>query len=217
MDHPEHPFIHKLFLFFISILFVNVAILDFLLIKDLKSVFSTTLFSPYQKISSEKTAQLTCPQSCIDQINKVEEFLSGKISSQSLLLQTNPTQQTATQPKQFFITIGSGTGSSDDWQDVPGLQVTIDSSQYGKIKAAYFETSVYIPNANQEVYVRLYNVTDNHPVWYSDLTFNNAGVAQTQTTQPIILENGNKAYKVQMRTQLRASTNINSRIRIDTY
>jgi len=208
MDHPEHPFVHKLFLFFISLLFLNVVILDCLLIRNFRSVFSATLAS---------TTQLTCPQSCIDRINKVEASLSEKVSSQSLLFQTTPTQQTATQPKQFFITIGSGTGSSDDWQDVPGLQVTIDSSQYGKIKAAYFETSVYVPNANQEVYVRLYNVTDNHPVWYSDLTFNNAGVAQTQTTQPIILENGNKAYKVQMRTQLRASTNINSRIRIDTY
>ncbi len=217
MDHPEHPFIHKLFLFFISILFVNVAILDFLLIKDLKSVFSTMLFSPYQKTSSEKTAQPTCPQSCIDQINKVEESLSGKISSQSLLLQTTSTQQTTNQAKQFFITFGSGTGSSEDWQDVSGLQVTIDSSQYGKIKAAYFETSVYVPSANQDVYVRLYNVTDKHPVWYSDLTFNNAGTAQTQTSQPIILAEGNKAYTVQMKAQLRALTNINSRIRIDTY
>ncbi len=217
MDHPEHPFVHKLFLFFMSLLFVNVVILDFLLMKNFGSILSTTLFSPYQQTSASDTTKLTCPQACIDQLNKLEESLSEKISSQSLLLQTTSTQQTTNQAKQFFITFGSGTGSSEDWQDVSGLQVTIDSSQYGKIKAAYFETSVYVPGANQDVYVRLYNVTDKHPVWYSDLTFNNAGTAQTQTSQPIILADGNKAYTVQMKAQLRALTNINSRIRIDTY
>lgn len=218
MDHPEHPFVHRLFLLFISILFLNIVILDYFLFKNIGTVFNIPIFSAQQKSSAtDRQTQPICPQACADKINSVETSLSQAIATSSQIPQSNSSSQTNNQVKEYFVTIGSGTGASDTWQDVPGLQVTIDSSRYGKIKAAYYEVSVYVPNTNQIVYVRLYDVTDDHQVWYSDLTFNNAGTAQTQTSQPIVLESGNKTYKVQMKTELKFTTNVTSRIRIDTY
>lgn len=218
MDHPEHPFVHKLFLLFISILFLNIVILDYLLFKSFGTVLNIPIFSAQQQSAApDRQTQSICPQACADKINSLETSLSQVIATSSQVPQSNSSPQTNNQVKEYFVTIGSGTGTSDTWQDVPGLQVTIDSSQYGKIKAAYYEASVYVPNSNQIVYVRLYDVTDDHQVWYSDLTFNNAGTAQTQTSQPIVLESGNKIYRVQMKTELKFTTNVTSRIRIDTY
>ncbi len=216
--HPEHHFVHKFTLFFISFLFLNIVILDYLLFKNFGTVFNIPIFSPQQRSSAtDGQTQNICPQACTDKISSVETSLSQAIVTSSQIPQINSSPQTNNQVKEYFVTIGSGTGASDTWQDVPGLQVTIDSSQYGKIKAAYYEVSVYVPNANQIVSVRLYDITDDHQVWYSDLTFNNAGTAQTQSSPPIVLEKGSKTYKVQMKTELKFSTNITSRIRIDTY
>lgn len=215
-QNPEHPLVHKLFLLFILVLFLNILVLDFVLIKKFPTILRDPLFlSQTAPTPSSRTTQLACPQSCLEKIDTEITNLSQSATSSS---QTSQPAQApaANQVKEFFITVGSGAGSSDNWQNVPGLQVTIDASQYGKIKNVYFEVSAHVPNTNQIVYARLYDVTDDHPVWYSEMTFTNAGVAQTQTSAPLIFPEGKKTYAVQMKTQLKYPTNITSRIRIDT-
>ncbi len=153
----------------------------------------------------------SCPQSCLSYIQEA--------TASSITLQTNTggaTKNNVVQ-KELFVPIGSGTNSSDDWEDVPGLQVIVDTAQYNKIKSSFFEASVYVPSGNQIVYVRLYNLTDKHPVWFSELTFANANTSQQLTSDKITLDSGNKAYKVQMKTQLKIPATLNSsRIRIIT-
>ena len=113
--------------------------------------------------------------------------------------------------------MGSGTNSSEDWEDVPGLQVIVNTANYGKVKQAFFEASVHTKNTNQVVYVRIYNMTDDHPVWFSELTFNDSINPGSQTAQ-ITLDSGNKAYKVQMKTQLRSTATLDqARIHTLTY
>lgn len=101
--------------------------------------------------------------------------------------------------KELFIPIGQGGSSGTDWTDISGAQVSIDSAKYTSIKQIVFETSIESPN-DQIVYVRLYNQTDNHPVWYSDVSTTTS--TQSLTSQPIQLDSGNKLYQVQMKTQL---------------
>src|SRR4030067_1857406 len=72
-------------------------------------------------------------------------------------------------PKEYFIAFGSGSGSSGDWEDVSGLEAVIDFGNYQNIKEIKFETSVSVPTGNESVSVRLYNKTDKHPVWNSEL------------------------------------------------
>ena len=45
---------------------------------------------------------------------------------------STPTVTPASIPqiKEFFIPLGSGTNSTDDWDDVSGLKVSIDSATY---------------------------------------------------------------------------------------
>ena len=50
--------------------------------------------------------------------------------------------------------------------------------------------------------MRLYNVTDKHPVWFSDVSLE-GGTPALLISKPITLDSGNKTYQVQMKTSLK--------------
>jgi len=109
--------------------------------------------------------------------------------------------------KEYFISFGSGSTSSIDWVDVGGLQTTLDLSTYGTVDKIFFEASVAVPTANQSVSVRLFNKTDKHPVWNSEVSMN-AGDSSYLVSNPIVYDKGKKTYQVQMRTQLGSQANL---------
>lgn len=114
--------------------------------------------------------------------------------------------------KDYYIPFGTGSNQTDDWTDVSGLQATIDFGSYQNIKEVRFEVSVNIPTSNQTASVRLFNETDRHPVWFSEVvTTNNVYTVSA----PIVYDNSPKVYKVQMKTQLKFLANLTlSRIHI---
>lgn len=120
--------------------------------------------------------------------------------------------QTGSAVKEYFVTLGSGSSQASDWTDVPGLTAQIDFGSYTGIKEIHFEASVGIPTANETASVRLFNVTDKHPVWYSEITLVNG---QFVSSNPIIYDTGSKLYQVQMKTSLQFMANlIQSRIHV---
>lgn len=117
--------------------------------------------------------------------------------------------------QELFIPLSGGSTQNDQWEDVSGTDVTIDTASYSSIKQAYFEASLSVPTKNGIVYARLFNVTDKHPVWFSEI-----GTGNEQSTlirsAPIQLDKGNKTYRVQMRTTLRYVSLMSSgRIRLN--
>lgn len=110
-------------------------------------------------------------------------------------------------PKEYFIAFGSGTNSSSDWQDVPGAEAVLDFGNYQNIKEVKFEASITVPTANQAVWVRLFNKTDQHPVWNSEVTMS-GGASSYMVSSPIVYDKGSKTYQVQMKTQLKYTANL---------
>lgn len=108
--------------------------------------------------------------------------------------------------KEYFIPLGAGSGSTDDWANVDGLIANVDLGTFQNIKEISFEVSVNVPTANQIVWVRLYNKTDKHPVWNSEVNFNGAG--GYVASQPLIYDKGERMYQVQIKTQLKYPANI---------
>ncbi len=126
----------------------------------------------------------------------------------------NVSQNYASPVKDYFISLGSGTSDAGDWTDVPGVSADINFGNYRSIKEIRFEVSIYVPTANETVSVRLYNMTDKHPVWNSEVT-SNGGQTEILTSSPLVYDTGEKVYQVQMKTQLRYSaTLVQSRIHI---
>lgn len=115
-------------------------------------------------------------------------------------------EKAVSMPKEYFVPFGFGTGQASDWEDVPGLQASVDFDNYQNIKSVVFEVTVNVPTANQDVWVRLYNITDKHPVWYSEVTAKNNTFT---ASQPIVFDKGKKVYQVQMKTQLSYPANLN--------
>lgn len=167
---------------------INVLIIDAVVLKHL--FFSGAVLGT--------TTNETCPNACIAQINQVV----GKTSANSA--------------KEYYVPLGSGTNSTDTWTDVAGASAYIDTVSYGKIKKATFEATISVPSGSQQVWVRLYNSTDKHPVWYSEVSTDNSGPILL-VSPAITLDSGNKLYQVQMKSQLKGFTNLTqSRIHITT-
>jgi len=117
------------------------------------------------------------------------------------VLGTTDTVATVNTVKEFYVPLGTGTVGSTDWTDVKGAAAKL----YGKFKKVTFEASVSVPSGTASV--RLFNATDKHPVWYSEMTLANAG-PELLTSSAIALDSGNKLYQVQMKSQLGATTNL---------
>jgi hypothetical protein len=196
---------------FLIIIIGNLFIIDVALFWSssktyVKPLTTTSLTSK----EATKSSTDTCSTACKEEIVKAV--------ANSSLKQTPTTQTTiTTSVKENFIPMGSGSSTANNWEDVPGAQAYIDSTAYASIKTVTFEESLYTPTANQTAYARLYNVSDKHPVWNSDVRID-GGDPKLLISSPIKLDEGSKLYVVQMKTQLQARTNLeNARIHITTY
>lgn len=116
--------------------------------------------------------------------------------------------------KEFFIPLGSGSTEATDWTDISGALGYVDSAAYPKTKKVVLEATVTIPNGNETAWIRLFDKTDGHPVWYSE-TFWSGGTTQFVISQPITLDSGNKLYQIQVKNQLPSQAIVsNARIHI---
>jgi len=106
-----------------------------------------------------------------------------------------------TAQKEIFIPIGSGSTYGNSYVDLAGLEVTIDTTKYSAIESVVLEAAIWVQDGNGKMYTQLYNVTDKHPVWNSEMSTNKPA-ATLVTSGKIILETGAKSYKVQAKTDL---------------
>lgn len=106
-----------------------------------------------------------------------------------------------TAQKEIFIPIGTGSTKSASYVDLSGLEVTIDTGKYSAIESVVFEASIWVQDGNGKMFAQLYNVTDKHPVWNSEISTNLANGTLT-TSAKITLDNGSRTYQVQAKTNL---------------
>jgi len=195
----------------ILLLFITLLVLVNLLYVNMKIGY-------LQELLKEKTASTNtpvqyntvanqCPTNCLSKIEEIKKTIDT-LSVQSTKTQNTTQVIQSNGPKEYFVAFGSGTSSSGDWQDVSGLQAYVNKQNYTNIKTVTFEATMYTPTGNQTIYVRLYNATDKHPVWNSELSLD-GGTAKLLTSPSITLDSGNKLYQVQMKTSLRYQAVLN--------
>jgi hypothetical protein len=182
-----------------NIVYLNLYLFDNGLLA--KPANNNTIQTPVVTSSPSPTLLPTLCPSCLT------TTVSPKVTKQSAPVIQNSV-------KDYYVSLGSGTSQASDWTDVPGVAAVIDFGQYPHIKEIHFEASVYVPTANEWVSIRLYNETDKHPVWNSQVTTNAAATAYL-TSPALNYDTGSKLYQVQMETQLQApATLVQSRIHI---
>lgn len=132
-----------------------------------------------------------CPRSCLEIIGQ---------ATKSAVVQSSSGK--TGEAKEYFISLGDGSSKSDTWEDLVGVETYIDRSKYKNIKEVVFEAGLNIPNGNQIGYARLFNVSDKHPVWYSEISLE-GGTPKLVVSSPINLDEGKKLYRVQLKTSLK--------------
>lgn len=155
----------------------------------------------------------SCPQSClsvIEEATRSSSVIGGPEPAPSASL-----NQTFSSPaREFYIPLGSGSTAKNTWEDLSGTETVIDPANYGNIREAYFIASLKNQTQNGQTEVQLYNVTDKHPVWGSHLTMNGP-IEQTLASGKIVLDTGNKLYRVELKSSMQYPVSLDSaKIRI---
>ena len=158
-----------------------------------------------ETVEKPKIVDSCSPFSCVELIQQATASLTLKKTTATA--KTTPSSTNGA--KEYYVTLGSEQTLSDEWEDIAGTSVYIDSTKYGKIKTVTFEPSIRIPTANGVMYARLFNDTDKHPVWFSEVSME-GNTSKLVLSSPITLDPGNKLYKVQMKTTLKYLTILDS-------
>lgn len=208
---------------FLLLLAVNVVMLDLAVFFGRTAYPSEIAARTVRVIATPApTTEAQCSPSCEAQITALSRDMDQKIDAikvstpTSTATTTTTTRSGAGAAKEYYITLGSGMTKANAWQELAGVEAVVDTANYPPIKSVTFEVYLKIPTANGNVHAKLYNVTDKHDVWFSEV--NSEGPILTKKEATITLENGAKTYRVMGLSTLKYDANIdNARLRILTY
>lgn len=190
---------------FLLLLTVNIVMLDLAIFFGRSGTKPSEIAATTVRAMVTPTPTVACSSLC-------EE----KIDTLAKRIEELPVFQTANKTSEYYISLGSGSTKSSVWQDIAGAEVIIDTTNYPSIKTVVFEVFLNIPTANGFVHAKLFNVTDKHDVWFSNVS--SEGPVLTKKEAVITLEPGPKTYRVMGLSTLKYDANIeNARIRIVTY
>jgi hypothetical protein len=134
----------------------------------------------------------SCPAACLEAISEAKAPSA----------QVTPVQQPVTAGptvKESYIPLGSGSTTSKSYTGLSGVEGVIDLANYPNIKSIIFEASMRIPTANGRAYAKLYNVTDSHDVWNSEVYAEGSAGYRAESGE-INLDSGRKLYRVMMKS-----------------
>lgn len=201
----KHLTFKNIILVILVLIFLNLVYLDVLFIRggNVKTI-ERIITDPF---SVKTNSGDYCSPDCVDTkiSNAIAKLkITGSITPIATPIPTKTVVQTSNSsaPREYYIPFGSASQSSTDWANVSGLSASVDSTSYPNIKAVVFEVSLHVPTGNETASVRLYNITDGHPVWASQVDFLGSTQSVLKTSDPVTLDSGNKIYQVQILTQL---------------
>lgn len=147
-------------------------------------------------------------------VNAETEHMPAPTITPSSVVSNTPVASKA-HPREYYIPLGSGSTQSDTYSELPGVSAYIDTSLYPPIREVTFEAFVHIPAGIGWMHARLYNATDGHEVWGSEVTTESD--TQQFRTSVVMLAPGRKLYTVQARSTIKAEARLtNARIKIIT-
>ncbi len=205
--------LHKVLLGFLGVILItNVVFLNVYIFKVLPAELARekaiSLYAPVQDQGDQEVCGSECQLFIEERISSVvATFSAGKAIKTTFVPTNSPIPKPTPSPTpqaialESYVPLGTGKTSNDQWEDIPGTEGYIDTASYPSIQKVYFEVNMYIPTKNGRVSARLYNVTDKHPVWNSEVS-SEKEVGSLLAAQ-INLDQGNKLYRVQMKTTLK--------------
>ncbi len=205
----DSKFIHTLIASLLLFLAVNIVLLDIVVFSS--SQKKEPVATVIQEVKSVSSCDESCRSSIVAEVSKQIAQAEPKSAKSNIKV----TASSNTSPKEFFVPLGSGTTKNDQWEEIAGAQATIDTSLYPAIKKVTFEANLKLTPGIGTLQVKLFNATDKHDVWFSEVTSESDQSIRREAI--ITLDHGSKQYQVHAKSSLRAVAAIdNARIRIVT-
>ena len=211
---------HLVIVFLVVLSAINLFILDIFVfnksfevrVSDVSVVKPSSV--PTVLTDDSASPQFQCPLSCLNAISEATKSSSSIGGTDRTV--TDESFVRVSTSREYYIPLGSGSTTNNNFKDLTATETVIDPSNYGTIKEAYFIASLSNPTRNGQVEAQLYNVTDNHPVWGSHIIMNGP-VSQAITSDKITLDRGSKLYRVQLKSTLSFDVSLdNAKVRILT-
>lgn len=208
---------HLVIIFLLTLITLNLFILDLKVFSPSNTVQIsdiTTVATPIPSPTINPSTSLgasnpLCPIACLSLIQQAT-------SPATLASQGDTLQKTGGGYREIYIPLGNGTTTKSSWDDITGTETLINPTNYGSVREVYFIASLSNPTQNGQVEAQLYNVTDKHMVWGSHMVMKGPA-SQTLTSGKIVLDNGAKLYRVQIKSTLQFAASLdNAKIRIIT-
>lgn len=205
---PEDSQSHLIIISLLTLITVNLFLLDLKVFSasSVKLSDISTVATPPPSNPTVNPENSSCPASCVSLINNVSAPAGSGV----------PVTRTEANniPRETYIPLGTGSTQKADWDDIISTETLIDPANYGKSLQVSFIAALRNPTQNGQVMAQLYNVTDGHIVWNSQVTLNGP-VSQTLTSGPVTLDPGAKLYRVQLKSTLSYEVFLdNAKIRI---
>ncbi len=167
--------------------------------------------------STASQVQVAAPQQCSA---ACQRLISEEIAKNRNVLPTVSVEKVSVpivpfSAKEYFIPLGSGSTKTNEYEELKSVEAYVDTGNYPVIKEAYFDLHLRNPTGNGKVYAKLFNATDKHDVWFSEVFFEGGGTMQKEAK--ITLDPGKKLYRVMIKSSLQYDVYAdNARIRIVT-
>ncbi|MFZ5844980.1 MAG: hypothetical protein ACOY0S_00745 [Patescibacteria group bacterium] len=176
----------------------NLVFLDIVVFRQEQNAEPLSVIAPPILPLSSSTPASDCPAACGALIS---QQLASFVPTPTVTPSPLPlSSASAPSIKEYYIPLGIGTTKSRDWEALPAAEATIDTASYPKIKQASFEVFMHIPTGNGRVYVKLFNATDSHDVWFSEVW--SEGHQITKKEVKITLDSGAKLYRVMAKSTM---------------
>lgn len=151
-----------------------------------------------------------CPAACLDAISQatISSSIGAPVQFESVLPTASPLL------KEYFIPLGNGSTSKNDWENLVSTETVINPAVYGSIQETYLIVSLKNTTQNGQVEARLYNATDNYPIYGSHVIMTDKS-EQTITSQKFALPVNSKLFRIQLKSSLGFSVSLeNARLKI---
>lgn len=182
------------------LIIANLLLINWKLFLDKSEVSEVSV---YEAISRERPAQNLvqpvvsepeeeeCPQPCL------EVIAESRPETKQALATPAPTVVPVA-AKEVYIPLGRGSTTSLDYAQLTGAEAVVDLNQYPTIETVYFEAFLHLPHGGA-AYAKLYNVTDQHDAWHSEVYFEGSGPYRAEASG-VVLSSGRKVYRVMLRS-----------------
>jgi len=151
-----------------------------------------------QPTSTEVTTnQLSVLQQQLNDLSNRLTQVEKKVGLQNSQTQQSSSKSSTSTVKEYIVFLGSGQTSNRDWTDISSAATTVNTSNYGQLKAVDFEAALSIIGG--EAHARLKNQTTDQPIFQTEV-FNNTSSADWITSSQFMLTSGSNGYVVQLRS-----------------